>query len=105
MPRNYNQNPGACPGSIKNSLALERCSRYRVVMDLIELRKKIEEDRDFVNLSKYGFSLKKLLEKFPEGGVPDNIAAKALGISEEELEDLYQQTVARLRVILAGEIK
>lgn len=68
-------------------------------MTITEIKAKIAEEGDFVNLKRFNFSLKKLLERYPEG-CPNRIIAHALALVENEVEDLYQQAVNRLRELM-----
>jgi len=54
---------------------------------------------DFVSLKRFDYSIKKALERYPDG-LPSHLIAQALGIKEEEIEELYQQAVLKLREIL-----
>lgn len=68
-------------------------------MNPIDAKKLVETDPDYIALKRFDFSLKVLLERYPEG-CPDRIIANALMIPEYEVEEIYQQAVARLRVIM-----
>jgi len=64
-----------------------------------EIRSRIDGDPDFVNLKRFDYSLAKLLERYPEG-CPDRVIAHALLVSEEEVEELYDIAVERLRELM-----
>lgn len=64
-----------------------------------EARKLIASDPDFVYLKRANFSLKELVEKHPDG-VPDRVIAAALMITEEDVEDMYQNIVLKLRKLM-----
>lgn len=68
-------------------------------MDTIE--RKMKKDPDFVVAPRFGNSLQRLVERFPEG-VPDDVCAKALNLTVEEIEQLYQKTVRDLRTTMLG---
>lgn len=53
-------------------------------------------DPDFVCMKRFGFSLRRLIERYPEGA-PDSVIAQALNISESEVERRYQSIVQVLR--------
>lgn len=53
-------------------------------------------DPDYILTKRFGFSLKRLLERYPDGA-PDSVIAVALGISEAEVERRYQNIVGVLR--------
>lgn len=61
-----------------------------------EVRERLEKEPDFVYLPKFEFSLKKLMERYPEG-VPDKLIAAGLMLTEEEAEDLFRSAVSKLR--------
>lgn len=58
---------------------------------------RVETDPDFVIAPKFNNSLKALLDRYPDG-LPDAAAAKAMGISEEELSGLKNQALSRMRL-------
>lgn len=62
----------------------------------VEIRERIENDADYVYLRRFEFSLVKLLQRYPEG-VPDHLIAQGLLRTEEEIGELYEATVAKLR--------
>jgi hypothetical protein len=68
-------------------------------MDTTE--RKLKKDPDFVVAPRFGNSLQRLVERFPEG-VPDDVCAKALNLTTEEVEQLYQKTVRDLRATMLG---
>jgi hypothetical protein len=57
---------------------------------------RIAKDPDYIHSSKYGNSLKRFLDHYPNGA-PDGVICKALCISQNELEDLYQSGISKLR--------
>ena len=54
-------------------------------------------DPDFICMKRFGFSLKRLMERYPEGA-PDSVIAQALNITEAEVERRYQNIIQVLRV-------
>jgi len=66
-----------------------------------EVKQKLYMDSDFIAIKRFDYSLKKLLQKYPEG-VPPKIIAQALDLSEPELESLTTATLAKLRTLLEG---
>jgi hypothetical protein len=56
----------------------------------------LENDLDFIAIKRYKFSLAALENRYPDGA-PDHIIAKALEISEDQVEARYQQIVLDLR--------
>ena len=61
-----------------------------------DIQKRLETEEDFINLRRYGFSLKVLLDKYPNG-CPDHIIAAALNLTEDELEIHHQKIISCLR--------
>lgn len=68
-----------------------------------QAKKLILTDPDFVYSKKYGYSLTKLLERYPDG-VPDKIIAQALLMTEDDVQELYDRVVKRLRELMAPEL-
>lgn len=56
----------------------------------------IRTEPDFIAIRRYGYSLAKLEARYPEG-VPDHIAAAAVGMTTEEFEEEYLNIVTKLR--------
>ncbi len=61
-----------------------------------EVRERILHDIDFVYLKRFDYSLKNLVARHPEG-VPNRVIAAALMMTEEDVEDLYQTIIEKLR--------
>lgn len=68
-------------------------------MNSYDIKSKVENDPDFIALRRFDYSLAKLLERYPDG-CPDRIIASALGLTEEQVVELYETAVARLRLIV-----
>ena len=66
-------------------------------MTTSEAKARILSDPDFVNLPKYDYSIKNVLEKYPDGNVPDRVIAQALLMTEDDVETVYASVVAKLR--------
>lgn len=64
-----------------------------------EARHLVETEPDFVAIKRFEYSLTKLMEKYPEGA-PTKVIAQALLITEDEVEELYQQIILKLRQAL-----
>jgi hypothetical protein len=61
-----------------------------------DIKKKILEETDFIRAPKCGNSLNKFLAKIEK--IPDNgTIARLLLLSENEVEELYEQSVQELR--------
>jgi glycerol-3-phosphate responsive antiterminator len=69
-----------------------------------EIKKKILSDHDFVNLKRYGYSVEKVLDRFPDGA-PTKLIAQGLMMSEEEVEEMLQSVILKLRSALKVEVE
>lgn len=56
----------------------------------------LAKDPDFVCMKRFGFSLRRLMERYPDGA-PDNVIALALNCTEVEVERRYQNIVQVLK--------
>lgn len=61
-----------------------------------EKKRRILEEEDFIDHPKYVNSIKKLIEKYPDG-VENDVIAKVLNITEDEVEQIYQSAVQKLK--------
>lgn len=61
-----------------------------------EAKKRLIDDRDFVYSKKFKYSLKNILRKYPDG-VPLKIISQVLLMSEDELSDLEETIVLKIR--------
>lgn len=64
-----------------------------------ELNEALQNDPDFVCLSRYGCSLRRVLERYPDG-VTDTMGAEALNIGVSEYEAIVAGAVEKLRTQL-----
>ena len=64
-----------------------------------EIKLKIESDPDWINSRRFGFSLEKLLTRYPDGA-PNRVIAAALLIQEEEIPKLYKKMIEKLRKLM-----
>lgn len=64
-----------------------------------EARHLIETDPDFVHMKRFEYSLSKLMDRYPEGA-PTKIIAQALMMTEDEVEELYQAVIVKMREAL-----
>lgn len=62
-------------------------------------QERLETDPDFILIRRFDYSLKKLVERYPDGA-PDRIIAQALGIEEHEVQEIYRGIVLKLKSIL-----
>jgi len=69
-----------------------------------ETKMKILSDPDFVNLKRYGYSVSKVLDRFPEGA-PTKLIAQGLMLSEEQVEELLASVILKLRTALKVEVE
>jgi len=60
------------------------------------IRAKIANEENFIAIKRFNYSLERMLERYPDG-VPDRIIAQALLIKEEDVEELYQKIILKLR--------
>jgi hypothetical protein len=65
----------------------------------LEALRRVAEERDFVHLRRFDYSLTKLMERYPDG-CPDDVIAAALMIPEHEVEMLYQASIVKLRALM-----
>lgn len=59
----------------------------------------INTDPDFVYIKRLGYSLARVMERFPDGA-PDRTIATALMMTPEDVERIYQDIIKRLRAKL-----
>lgn len=71
-------------------------------MSVYDQKKLVAEDPDYVAMKRFENSLEKLLERYPDG-CPDKVIAQALMVSEEEVEEMYQKAVLKLRMVMGVE--
>jgi hypothetical protein len=71
-------------------------------MDKSEIQRKIAEEVDYIRCPKCSNSLTKFLAKNPEG-VDNTVIARLLAIPEEKVEELYQESVEKLRERMVNE--
>lgn len=64
-----------------------------------EAKKKIDTDPDFIFSKRFNNSLKKCLERFPEGA-PNKVIAQCLIVTEDEVELIHTQVIEKLRKIM-----
>lgn len=63
---------------------------------LADLSDWIAKDPDYVCMPRHGCSLKRVAERFPDG-VPDDVAARALNLSEHDYRQLIAGAIEKLR--------
>lgn len=61
-----------------------------------QMRNLIDNDSDWIAVKRFDFSLRKLLDRYPDG-VPNRVIAQALQMSEENIEEMYQKLLVKLR--------
>jgi hypothetical protein len=64
-----------------------------------EIKTLISDDEDYVYLKRFNFSLRNVLERYSDG-CPDRIIAQALCMSEEEVNEMYEYIIIRLRAFM-----
>jgi hypothetical protein len=65
-------------------------------VDKNDTQKKIKEDEDYIRCPKFSNSLNKFVAKNSEG-VENSTIARLLMISEEEVQEIYEEAVEKLR--------
>lgn len=68
-------------------------------MTSAEARQKLDTDSDFIAVKRFDYSLKKLMERYPEGA-PPKVIAQALMMTEDEVEELEQAVITKIREVL-----
>jgi hypothetical protein len=61
-----------------------------------EAHRRIHEDRDFVNLKRFNYSVNEVVKRYPDGA-PNRLIAQALMITEDDVEAMWPAIVAKLR--------
>ena len=62
-----------------------------------EIKNRIENDPSFVLVKRFDYSIDKLVKRYPHS-CPDHIAAQALDLDIEVLQERYIQIVGKLRL-------
>lgn len=62
-----------------------------------DMMERVCADPDFIALKRFDYSLKSLLKRYPDGVPSDRLISQALMITEDELEEVYQGIVLKLR--------
>lgn len=57
---------------------------------------RVDTEPDFILSKKFGYSMQRLIERYPDGA-PDEVIAQALGITPAEVEKEYQAIVLKIR--------
>ena len=61
-----------------------------------EKKKRINTEEDFIDYPKFKNSVKKLIEKYPDG-VDDETIAKVLLMTEEEVNEIYLDSIEKIK--------
>jgi len=61
-----------------------------------EIKKRVEEEPDFINSKKYKYSLKEY-KKNSKGPASDNIIAYFLCVTPQEVQQIYNNAVNKIR--------
>ena len=72
------------------------------MITLEEARKLVEEKEDYVNIRRFKRSLKVIQRRYPDGA-PDHIIAQALARSEDEVQEMYDGLVEKLKAVVKKE--
>lgn len=62
-------------------------------------RRRVSEEPDYVNVKRFGFSLARLKERYPDE-CPDGVVADAMMVPEDQVQVLYEGIAAKLRGIM-----
>ena len=68
-----------------------------------EARELLSTDPDFIYSKRFDFSLKKLLDRYPDGA-PTKVIAQSLMMTEDELQELEQTIIIKIRQGLRIEV-
>lgn len=68
----------------------------------IEKKEKLNTDPDFIDAPKYGNSMKTFFEENPNKDLNDNQIARMLGLTANELNDIYTQSLKKLKKFITG---
>lgn len=68
-------------------------------MTSAEVRERLSTEDDFIFLPRYEYSLKRLLERYPDG-VPEKLIAQGLLITEDEVTLVYNRAVRKLQRLM-----
>lgn len=68
-----------------------------------EARERLATEQDFIYSKRFDFSLKKLLERYPEGA-PTKVIAQSLMLTEDELQELEASIIIKIRQGLQVEV-
>lgn len=68
-----------------------------------EAKQLIDTEPDFVYMKRFDYSLDKLMERYPDGA-PTKIIAQAMMMTEDEVEELYQLVIVKMRQALKVEL-
>jgi hypothetical protein len=74
----------------------ERGLPDRTTKDDDEIDYLVREDREYVALSRYGYSIDEVVAKYPDGA-PLHVIARALHMTEDEVEALEEIVYEKLR--------
>lgn len=67
-----------------------------------DIKDLIDSDEDFIYCPRWGNSLKKIIEKHPDG-LDDDRISKVLLISVEEVRDIFESAIKKIRKMIGIE--
>lgn len=73
-------------------------------MNSTEAKDRLLTDPDFIYSKRFDNSLRKLLERYPDGTAPSKVIAQALMVTEDELEELETAIITKIRTELRVEV-
>lgn len=72
-------------------------------MNSNEAKQLIETEPDFVYMKRFDYSLNKLMDRYPDGA-PTKIIAQAMMMTEDEVEELYEAVIVKMRQALKVDV-
>lgn len=83
-----------------SGLAIEEVKIFNPTeVNLVDAKRLLEEDDDFIYSKRFCFSRKKLLERYAEGA-SDRVVAGCLMMTEEEFSEFWSKIVIKLRFFM-----
>lgn len=71
------------------------------MVDKQAMRARVRKEEDYINCPKMSNSVRRLMERYPDG-VSDTYIAKVMLSTEEEVVGLYQSAVEKLRAAMSS---
>lgn len=68
-----------------------------------EIRNRINTEKNYVNIKRFDYDIEKVLDRYPDGA-PNKVIAAGLLMTEEEIEEVYQGVILKLRGAMKVEV-